>query len=288
MKYEVIGWTSYDDPDYATFEEKSPEEYLAARLAVIEDVRQKGYSFGGDSHQNVAFCTPVLNDGRKFCCSMREWGALMAEALREPKDDISYMIWYMDIEIEYDDNDDRRVVYPTEGVDRSKIAPKGTTFEIVIPTGYEPYTCSPDPQKVLDFVERFVEEENIRLMPSEEGAEHPIVMEMKLNDEAFKQVYSGKKTVEVRLNDKKRQQLSVGDIIQFLHKDDPSRHMRTEVVGLYPFPGFYELFSSELFDKTGFSDCTPEEATERMYAYYKKSDEEAFGALAIEIKVLTK
>ena len=123
MKYEVVGWTAWNDAKYPEFEYVSDEDSQEAWDAVIKNVRDNGYSFGGDAHQNRKDCTPVLNNGKSFRCSMREWGALMAEAWEVPDEDgYAYMLWYMD-----DYNEEHRPeglqtpVYPTAGVDKKRI-----------------------------------------------------------------------------------------------------------------------------------------------------------------------
>lgn len=75
MKYKVIGWTHFDNP---LIEEV--EYNVATYNAIVDDIREKGYSFTGCEHQNAPMGTPVLNDGKKRTFSDRVWGAIMAEA----------------------------------------------------------------------------------------------------------------------------------------------------------------------------------------------------------------
>lgn len=117
---------------------------------------------------------------------------------------------------------------------------------------------------------------------------HPLVIEMTLNNEPFKQIDDGIKTVEIRLNDEKRQRLQVGDIIQFIRKDHIEDHLRAKVVALHKFTSFKQLFSSDLTPQTGFYGYTIEEAIEKMREYYDETNENKYGVLAIEIEVLTK
>lgn len=117
---------------------------------------------------------------------------------------------------------------------------------------------------------------------------HPLVIEMTLNDEPFKQIDDGIKTVEIRLNDEKRQRLQVGDIIQFIRKDNIEDHLRAKVVALHKFTSFKQLFSSDLTHKTGFAGYTIEKAIDKMHEYYDETNENKYGVLAIEIEVLTK
>ena len=292
IKYEVVGWTSFLNKNYYDFEGKDYKDVYAARLAIIENIRKNGYAFGGDAHQYAKGCCPILNNGEAFRCSMREWGALMAEAWNAPNDDgYGYMIWYMDdYRVEDRHEKVRDLKYPVSKVDRKKIVRSGGEFDTTIPDSYEPYgTYSKDPEGDRRRYAEFVRTMNVKILPSSDDCTtHPLVIEMTLNDEPFKQIYDGVKTIEVRLNDEKRQRLQVGDIIQFLRKNHPEDHIRTEVVALKKFSSFLELFSSDLLSKTGFYGYTVEEATSKMYDYYDQADEKMYGVLAIEIKVLTK
>lgn len=93
MKFEVIGWTSYDNNRYPVHK----GDVGAVERAVLEALRAGGYRFGGNRHQDDDSCTPVLNDGTRVCYSSRGWGGIMALALDipDPKG-MAYMQWYMD------------------------------------------------------------------------------------------------------------------------------------------------------------------------------------------------
>ncbi len=75
MKYRVIGWTYYDDPE---FEDESCSE--SALQAIIEEIKVKGYLFTGYDHQERYDCAPILNDGKRRCFSQRSFGGVMARA----------------------------------------------------------------------------------------------------------------------------------------------------------------------------------------------------------------
>lgn len=110
MKYKVIGWTDYEDDDYPRHNNITE----CVERAIIEEIRAKGYCFGGDSHER--FC-PVLNDGTFVSYSYRGWGAVMARAWQiNDGDGLEYMYFYRDENIE---DDARR--YPPQGVDESLI-----------------------------------------------------------------------------------------------------------------------------------------------------------------------
>lgn len=112
--------------------------------------------------------------------------------------------------------------------------------------------------------------------------------EMKLREGPFYSIERGVKTVEIRLNDEKRQQLHVGDIITFTLVNDEEEKIETEVVALHKFGTFKQLLVSPLRDRCGAIHYTVEECIESMYQYYSKEQEEKYGVLAIELKLLGK
>lgn len=74
MKLRVVGWTYYDD-------DWMPGTLgWAARHAIIDEIKEKGYLFSGWAHQEGDNCAPILNDGKIYCYSQRSWGGIMAEA----------------------------------------------------------------------------------------------------------------------------------------------------------------------------------------------------------------
>lgn len=67
---------------------------------------------------------------------------------------------------------------------------------------------------------------------------------MKLGSVPFELIRSGKKTIESRLWDEKRQAISVGDEIIFSEKDNPKKTITAHVVDLLRYPKFSELFAA--------------------------------------------
>lgn len=76
MKLRVVGWCNYD--------EHLPcgDNGWAARNAIIDEIRAKDFDFLGLLHVEASECTPVLNDGYKYCFSQQGWNDLMTEARR--------------------------------------------------------------------------------------------------------------------------------------------------------------------------------------------------------------
>ena len=101
---------------------------------------------------------------------------------------------------------------------------------------------------------------------------------MKLQQSPFEKIREGTKTIEIRLNDEKRQLLQVGDEIEFTSLHNPEQTILTEVVELLHFPTFEELFSQLPPNEYGGG------ASSDMYQHYSKDDEDRFGVLGIRIR----
>ncbi len=112
--------------------------------------------------------------------------------------------------------------------------------------------------------------------------------EMKLFPKPFAAVKSGRKTVELRLCDEKRQMIAAGDTIRFTNTAD-GETLEAEVIALHRFGSFRALYAALPLDKCGYS---PEElsaaASEDMNAYYSPEQQAQYGALGIEIKVFSR
>ena len=110
---------------------------------------------------------------------------------------------------------------------------------------------------------------------------------MKLNERPFELVKSGKKQIEIRLNDEKRSQIEVGDIIVFSKLPDLQENIEVEVLELLKYPTFKELVENCDLSDFGYSndDYTKDEFVELIYAIYTKEQEEKYGILGIRIKL---
>ena len=104
---------------------------------------------------------------------------------------------------------------------------------------------------------------------------------MKLNGFAFSLIRDGKKTIETRLYDEKRRDISIGDSIEFSNLDDPDQKLTVRVLALLHFKTFSDLFDAFPAEKFGGKD---KEDLMGIYKYYSKEDEEKFTVLGIMIK----
>ncbi len=105
---------------------------------------------------------------------------------------------------------------------------------------------------------------------------------MKLKIAPFKKIKNGSKTIELRLNDEKRQKVQVGDFIEFSCLDEPKQKIQTRVTALHHFSSFEELYTALPKEKLGY---TPAETPnpDHMDEYYPREKQEQYGALGIEL-----
>ena len=108
-----------------------------------------------------------------------------------------------------------------------------------------------------------------------------MIYRMKLQNEPFKQIKKGTKEIEIRLNDEKRKMFKINDYIEFTNIST-LEIMFVKITNLYHFESFEKLFNN--FDNS-ILDCG---SYEEMYKYYSKEEENKYGILGIEIKVLPK
>lgn len=102
---------------------------------------------------------------------------------------------------------------------------------------------------------------------------------MKLLENPFERIKNGTKTIEFRLFDEKRQQIKVGDKIEFSKLPDLQEKILVDVVDLYRENTFEELF------RKLYSDEEVTKKTKRMHEIYSPKKEKIYGVLGIKIKI---
>ena len=104
---------------------------------------------------------------------------------------------------------------------------------------------------------------------------------MHLQASPFQKIQDGTKVIEIRLNDEKRKQLTVGDTIVFIHAYNTSLTIDSIVIALHYFPTFKDLYSA--FDPIIFGGVGNDDPTE-MHQYYPSHEEAQYGVVGIEIR----
>lgn len=108
---------------------------------------------------------------------------------------------------------------------------------------------------------------------------------MRVQEKYYNLLKSGKKTVELRLNDDKRRQIKVGDKIEFTNGSDKNDHFMAEVVALHTAPDFETLCTKCITPRQGGFDMK-EELISVLEEFYKPAVQKKYGVVGIEIKVL--
>ena len=107
---------------------------------------------------------------------------------------------------------------------------------------------------------------------------------MNLNNNPFNCIKNGTKTVELRLNDEKRQLLKENDLIEFINRMT-LENILVQIVKLYKYPTFEELYKH--FDKISMGYAKDDiENPKYMEEYYYKEEQDKYGVIGIEVRVI--
>ena len=106
---------------------------------------------------------------------------------------------------------------------------------------------------------------------------------MNLVPSAFAKIANGSKTIELRLNDEKRQRINVGDKIIF-NLSSADGILIAQVKNLYKFPDFEELYKALPLENCGYGKKELNFANHTdMEQYYTKEQIKEYGVLGIEL-----
>ena len=110
---------------------------------------------------------------------------------------------------------------------------------------------------------------------------------MSLNEKPFSLILNKEKTIELRLNDEKRQDIKKGDIIVFNNHHENQIKLEVEVMRIHRFSSFKKLYERLDLIKCGYQKSELDKANSKdMLAYYSKEKQMKYGVLGIEIKVI--
>lgn len=110
---------------------------------------------------------------------------------------------------------------------------------------------------------------------------------MNLTSAPMQKIRAGNKTIELRLNDEKRKQISVGDTIKFINTEDSNDTLRVTVVNLFVFSSFAELYDNLPLLKCGYNEDNINTASpDDMEKYYSREKQNQYGVVGIEVSLL--
>lgn len=107
--------------------------------------------------------------------------------------------------------------------------------------------------------------------------------EMKLDDSPFREMAEGRKTLEVRLSDSKREKITTGDRIIFLN---PMGKILVEVIEKRKYKDIEELVMNEDISKAGSIYKSSQDWINHIDSFYPREKQRENGVLAIEIRVI--
>lgn len=107
---------------------------------------------------------------------------------------------------------------------------------------------------------------------------------MKLTTEPFNKIASGQKVIESRLYDEKRQQINIGDTIEFSENDNPENTAKTIVKGLLRYSTFKELFADH--DPSLFGEESKEFLLNQIKQFYSDEDEQNYGVVGVRLELI--
>ncbi|MCY1037749.1 ASCH domain-containing protein [Staphylococcus nepalensis] len=109
---------------------------------------------------------------------------------------------------------------------------------------------------------------------------------MHLNNEPFQLMKNGIKTIEIRLNDEKRQDIKSGDYIIFKNLESKET-LKVIVIETVVFTSFQSLLKQYSNKEIGAkSEDQLSQKIAAIYQIYSQTDELHYGALAIRVEVV--
>ena len=105
---------------------------------------------------------------------------------------------------------------------------------------------------------------------------------MKVQTKYYNLLKSGKKVVELRLFDEKRQQIKIGDEIVFSNLSDTNDSFVARVINLYRAESFDKLCQIITPAQAGFT--SKEELITVLQEFYPPDSQQKYGVLGIEIQ----
>ena len=111
-----------------------------------------------------------------------------------------------------------------------------------------------------------------------------MVYPMKLQHQPFLAIKSGRKKIEMRLNDDKRKKIKVGDMVEFTDVKT-GEALLCKVVNLHLYASFDELYKNHDKISIGYEENEIADPKD-MLAYYSAEEVERYGVVGIELKIV--
>lgn len=113
------------------------------------------------------------------------------------------------------------------------------------------------------------------------------IYDMKLQKESFDYIKNGTKRLEIRLNDEKRKQLKLGDIINFHLISNKDKIIKVKIIGLLFYDNIKQLINDYDISILTCKNMSQEQLISSFNNIYSKNQQQKYGILAIKFKLLT-
>ena len=110
---------------------------------------------------------------------------------------------------------------------------------------------------------------------------------IKLHPAPFEMIKAGRKTIELRLYDEKRREISIGDIIRFSSIEKPESEVKTQVTFLYRFDSFKDLYAALPLLECGYTeDDVASASPDDMNEYCSQEEQQKYGVVGIKVALV--
>jgi ASC-1-like (ASCH) protein len=107
---------------------------------------------------------------------------------------------------------------------------------------------------------------------------------MRLATEPFLAIKEGRKLIECRLFDEKRQKINLEDSVVFSENENTLTIIKTEVIGLLHYQTFEMLFSDN--EPRLFGGTNSTQLLQQIKQFYTNEEEARYGVLGIRLRVI--
>lgn len=111
-----------------------------------------------------------------------------------------------------------------------------------------------------------------------------ITHQMNLQSKYFDFIKNGTKRIELRLYDEKRQQIKLGDSIEFSKSENEKFKVR--VIGLLRYETFSDLFNDFNISVLADQSMTKQELLNVLQEFYTPEEQAQYGVLGIRLELL--
>ncbi|KEI89335.1 hypothetical protein N493_07460 [Clostridium botulinum B2 433] len=112
-----------------------------------------------------------------------------------------------------------------------------------------------------------------------------MIHKMKLLEKEFNNIKYNNKIIEVRLNDKKRRKINIGDKILFYKLPKLKESILVDIKDIYKFSTFKEVYDKFPQRYFGYKNLTKEQILNNIYSIYSIKEEMENGVVAIKFKL---